>query len=533
MQNNHNLQAVIYCRVSSMRQVTEGHGLSSQESRCRDYAKHKGYNVIESFYDEGVSGSLTERAGMLELLESFDEQIIVIIDDISRLARGLEAHIQLRTTIQSAGGKLESPSIEFGEDSDSLLVENLLASVSQHQREKNREQVINRMRARVLNGYWCGAPVPGLKYAKLPEHGKILVHDEPVASIIKEIMEGFASGRFDTQSEIKRFLETQEAFPKDKNGLVHAQRVHDILTRPLYAGYISWPTWNIILHPAKHKPIVSFETFKAVQDKLQAHAKKPQQSFISHEFPLRGYVTCSCCNHPLTAGMPKGRKKRYAYYWCAKKGCDLHGKMIQRDAMEKDFRELLEHLKPSQDLFYIALEAFKMLWDKRRSCKNVNKQAITDELNQIEAKIKKLVDRIVVTESQAIVETYEKSIHELEEKRILLKEKMQSSQNHQPNFEQAFKRAFQFLANPLMLWDSEHIADKKAALKLLFTDKLSYDKHQGFLNRPIAQPLKAFGLFTGGQSEMVEQGGSLEYLSSPCIKSIIKTKGRQHFIFVV
>jgi hypothetical protein len=50
---------------------------------------------------------------------------IVIIDAISRLARGLEAHIQLRTAISAAGGKLESPSIEFGEDSDSMLVENL------------------------------------------------------------------------------------------------------------------------------------------------------------------------------------------------------------------------------------------------------------------------------------------------------------------------------------------------------------------------------------------------------------------------
>ncbi len=47
---------------------------------------------------------------------------VVIIDDISRLARGLETHLQLRAAIASAGGLLESPSIEFGEDSDSMLV---------------------------------------------------------------------------------------------------------------------------------------------------------------------------------------------------------------------------------------------------------------------------------------------------------------------------------------------------------------------------------------------------------------------------
>jgi len=79
---------------------------------------------------------------------------------ISRLARGLMAHFELRVQIIDASGVLVRPSIEFGEDSDSQLVENLLASVSQHQRQKNGKQTVNRMRARIQNGYWVfQAPV--------------------------------------------------------------------------------------------------------------------------------------------------------------------------------------------------------------------------------------------------------------------------------------------------------------------------------------------------------------------------------------
>ena len=37
------------------------------------------------------------------------------------------AHFELRVKIDEAGGVLVSPSVEFGEDSDSQLVENLLA----------------------------------------------------------------------------------------------------------------------------------------------------------------------------------------------------------------------------------------------------------------------------------------------------------------------------------------------------------------------------------------------------------------------
>lgn len=92
---------------------------------------------------------------------------LVIIDDISRLARGLEAHLKLRADLMAAGGKLESPSIEFGEDSDSILVENLLASVSQHQRQKNADQTVNRMRARLMNGYWVFQPPIGYEYRRI------------------------------------------------------------------------------------------------------------------------------------------------------------------------------------------------------------------------------------------------------------------------------------------------------------------------------------------------------------------------------
>ena len=134
---------------------------------------------------------------------------IVLIDDISRFARDLEAHLTLRRAIADAGAVLESPSIEFGEDSDSILVENLLASVSQHQRQKNAEQMINRKRGRLLNGYWpFHAPI-GLQFEKSQGRGNILVRDEPLASVIQEAIEGYAMGRFQTQAEVARFLESK------------------------------------------------------------------------------------------------------------------------------------------------------------------------------------------------------------------------------------------------------------------------------------------------------------------------------------
>ena len=59
---NKSIKAVIYCRVSNKTQTVRGDGLGSQETRCREFAKHKGYEV-EAVFTDDVSGGLIQRPG--------------------------------------------------------------------------------------------------------------------------------------------------------------------------------------------------------------------------------------------------------------------------------------------------------------------------------------------------------------------------------------------------------------------------------------------------------------------------------------
>jgi len=185
----HNVRdAVIYCRVSSKAQTKRGDGLNSQETRCRQYASFKGYTVKRVFTDD-LTGQTAERRGMQSLLAFLQADRrnphVVIIDDLSRFARNVRVHFDLRAAILEAGGILESPSIEFREDADGELHEYILASVSQHQSRKNREQTLNRMQARCMNGYYVFQAPVGYRYDKRDGHGKVLVRNEPLASIVQ------------------------------------------------------------------------------------------------------------------------------------------------------------------------------------------------------------------------------------------------------------------------------------------------------------------------------------------------------------
>ncbi|MEM6913393.1 MAG: recombinase family protein, partial [Pseudomonadota bacterium] len=422
--------AVLYCRVSSLKQVDEGHGLDSQETRCREYAKRKGYEVVAVFADKGVSGGTLDRPQMRQLLSFLLAQpqpnTVVIVDDLNRFSRDVRVHWQLRELVKNAGGLLESPSMKFGDTSDDKLIENLLASVSQHQREKNGEQVVNRMRARVQNGYAVTAKVIGYRYEQTKTEGKVLVRDEPVASIVAEALEGFASGRFATQSEVQRFLESQPDFPKQNHGGIRLQKVTDILKHPIYAGYVHSKAWNVSLRKGRHEGLISFETHKAIQDRLEQKAYAPTRKDISEDFPLRGFVTCGDCNKPLTSGWSRScTGKRYAYYLCQNKQCDSYGKSIRRDTIEGEFTTVLKAMKPSQGLFDLVKVMITDAWDQRAAQANETSKALKRQIRTIDEQIDGFLKRLADASSPAAIKAYERKIEQLEGEKLLTAEKLE------------------------------------------------------------------------------------------------------------
>lgn len=368
---SHNVtDAVIYCRVSSKAQTKRGDGLNSQETRCREYAKYKGYDVRQVFTDD-LTGQSAERPGLQTLIKYLQADRknphVVIIDDLSRFARRVPIHFELREAIAMAGGILESPSVELRDDADGELHEYILASVSQHQSRKNAEQTLNRMRARAMNGYYVFSAPVGYRYQKVKGHGNMLVKNEPQASIMIEALEGYASGRFQTQVEVKRFLETKPDFPKCfPNGTIRNQRVKEYLKRITYAGYIEVPNWNVSLREGQHEALISLATFQKIQDRLAGNARVPARKDLNHDYPLRGFVTCSDCDKPLTACWSRSSTgKKHPYYMCYNKQCVSSRKSIPKAKIEGEFAELLKQLTPSKDMFALAKAMFTSAWDVR------------------------------------------------------------------------------------------------------------------------------------------------------------------------
>ncbi|MCP8896363.1 recombinase family protein [Shinella daejeonensis] len=489
--------AIIYCRVSDPKQASvRGDGLHSQERTCRDYGLNKRYNIRHVFEDM-MTGERADRPGLIEAKNYIRRHkgTILIIDHPNRLGRDLLNYLLLREEIRKMGGILECPVMEFGDSSSSLLVENVVASVSQYQRQHNAEQTKSRMKARALNGFWVFQAPAGFRY-KRAGRGKMLVRDEPVASVVQEALEGFAYGRFETQAAVQHFLQHHPLFPKDGTGIVRHFRVTQMLNQPLYAGYLELPDWGVSLRPAEHEGLISFQTYQKIQERLHGGVYAPRKRNVNEDFPLRGFVMCSC-RTPLTACWSKGSHGKYPYYLCPKRGCENYGKSIRRDKIESEFEALLATVQPSESLFKVARAMFKDLWDHRAAQTQSQTKALGAQLVKIDREVDQFLQRIVETNMPAVITAYEERIRKLQEEKFAVQERMANGHRPAASFDKALRTALEFISSPWNIWKKGDLEEKRTVLKLTFPKPLQYARNEGFRTIDLSLPFKVLTQISG------------------------------------
>ncbi len=296
----------------------------------------------------------------------------------------------------------------------------------------------------------------------------MLVRNEPLASIVAEGLEGYASSRFQLRAEVKRFFEQFPEFPKNAKDEVSNEHVNRILSRVIYAGHIQSDIMDVSLRPAQNEPLISLETYQKIQRRMQEKAKIPARKDLNEDFPLRSAVRCADCDNPLTACWTKGRSKHYPYYYCFTKRCESYGKAIQREKIEGEFESLLHQLEPSVPLFKTATKMFETWWNYRQAQIAQRGQIMEFEICKLSGKIERLMDRLVETDSGSMIKAYETRIKKFETDRAVLVEKSGQSLRPMRSFDAALRTSLDFIAKPHKLWSSGRLCDRRAVLKLAF-----------------------------------------------------------------
>lgn len=513
------MKALIYCRVSSERQKNEGNGLDSQEHRCREYAEKKGYEVEEVFRDSfSGGGDFMKRPAMSEMLEYMDNKpynnYFVIFDDLKRLARDTEQYLKLRKGLQLRGAVVECPNFVFSDSPEGQYVETIMAAGAQLEREQNRRQVLQKMKARLEMGFYPFPSLPlGYKHIKLTASSNKVAPVDPEASVIREALEGYASGRFMEQLDVQKFLIGSGIRGKRPIYLEQVKRI--LVQSSFYAGLVEHAEWEVSVRKGQHEPIIDLATHERIQDKLTGKTKTHVKKFLNPDFPLRRFVLCSECRKPLTSSWSTARNgDKRPYYRCNQTGCVRKNKSIHRDEIDKDFSDILGRIRPSEAMLNATKEIVKDVWIQKEKGITAKKKRMSDELNSLGIERNRLLERLTKASDNNVVSVYENRLGEIAEKETVLKNSLMSFERHRPNIETALDIVFDFLRNPLDKWEKGDMAQKRLVLRLVFQGNLAYNKNSGFETAILSLPLRVFTLPLEQNACLVEMGG----IEPPCKK---------------
>ncbi len=512
------LNAIIYCRVSSERQKNEGHGLDSQEQRCRLYCGQKQYKVERVFRDSFTgAGDFMERPAMGDLLAYLDkhphrDNYVVVFDDLKRFARDTVFHLKLRREFKARGVKVECLNYKFDESEEGEFIETVLAAQGELERKQNRRQVIQKQKARLEAGYWPFCPPPGYRQPKTATHGKLLTPYEPEATNVRTALEGFATDRFETQADMARYLGEQDFIGKSK---VPFQLANRLLARVwIYAGFIQYEPWEVVRRQGHHQPLIDLATYQKILRKIEGRSPVRTRADMREDFPLRHtQIACGNCGRPFTASYTTKKKGyRRPYYRCANTACPEHTKSIPVELIETQFRTMLQEIRPKPLVLKISEAMLYEKWEKRVAERADGEKRETGEIAGIQTEIRDLSKLARRATSERVRREYEKQIEELAAKEEKLTEKNDPAKKPRIEFRTALQMVFDYLKDPYNKWIEGDLSEKNMVLNLVFEGLVFYDRGFGFRTAPLCLPLRVFEHFATSKSQGVEAGG----IEPPC-----------------
>ena len=501
-------KCIIYCRVSTPGQISDGHGIETQEKLCRRWAARNGLDVMEVYRDCGISGKDMENRPalneMLAKLLKLKEPHVLLFYDIERLSREAGDFNVIRKAVEQVGHMLATVEGILENTPIGRFIATVKAAQGQLWREENALKNKAKMIERARQGYWVFHPPFGYEFKK-DGRNKVLVAKEPEASIVREAVQGFADAVFITIADVQRFVNKR----RTECGLktVKLTPIKDMLTEEKYTGFFAYPRWNIPTQKWHIEPLIDRVLFERVQDRLRKvnRLKKNQYNKDDPTFPLKGYVLCAHCGRPLTGSHSTGRGGvRYPYYQCQNPKCENRRKMyIQPTVVHRDFETLLKNITPSNNNIALGRALAAEIYKEHEARHCADRDDKIQRMGKIDDEIAGLFESFRKANSDILRQMCEQKINELNTEKTYLSTEVKEFKTEIMPFERAFSLVAEFAGNPLAVWQVGDLSKKRMVLNLCFSDKLSYDKTEKFRTPEIAPIFKAFRGSNDNMSNLV------------------------------
>lgn len=345
-----NYYVAIYCRLSKDDdQKGESVSIGTQKSMLTDYCVEHGFEVYDTYVDDGYSGTNFDRPAFQRLLTDIDnEQVnMVITKDLSRLGRDyIMTGYYSEIYFPSRGVRY----IALGDNYDSDKLENDIAPFKNILNDMYARDISRKIktakRQRAKNGLFIGSQPP-YGYRQKSDNKNQLEIDGEAAEIVQLIytlaLQGWGTVKIANELKARRIL-NPGSYKYEHGDTKFAQYYEDepehrfvwspvtirgILKDQVYLGHLvnlktesvnyktktrrPVPQSEWIIRQNTHEAIISREDFDKVQVLISQHQCPAK---LHRDNIFRGLLFCSDCGHPLSIAHRKLTYREDDCYRC-------------------------------------------------------------------------------------------------------------------------------------------------------------------------------------------------------------------------
>lgn len=247
-----------YYRVSTQTQA-ERNSTSMQIDVVTKYAETNGIEIADSFSDEGVSGTILERPGMMDLINILEPGDKIIVQNTSRLWRDLYVQALLMKEIEKAGCdviSVEQPNYSiYVKDPNDILINGMMELLDRYEKAQISMKLYKGRKAKSYKGDKpCGVAPYGYKW----DNANIVI-DYNNNLVVQDIF---------LQYTLCKSLSTLEeicnakGYRTNRGCKFSKKTLANILHNDFYIGYVTYAGSKKM---GNHKPIIEQDLFNQVQ----------------------------------------------------------------------------------------------------------------------------------------------------------------------------------------------------------------------------------------------------------------------------
>ena len=458
-------KAVIYTRVSTKEQADNNSSLTTQKKYCEDFAKRKGFEIVEYFggtYESAKSDERREFQKMLSYVKKNNSIACIIVYSYDRFTRTGANGAYISDQLKKQGIITLSATQEVDATTNSgTFQQNLYFLFSQFDNEIRRDKSVTGMREKLRRGYWIGTVPFGYTNVN-PGKGneqKLIINENGKAL---KLAFKLKVEQHLTHAEIELAL-------AKKGHKIPQKRLSDYFRNPFYCGLIVSSHIPGEIVKGKHPTIVSKDDFLKTNDLLNKKGYGEKLNKDNENLPLKQFVRSSRCKTPYTGYLVK---KKGLYYYKNNRPGSKENRSAKR--MHEKFLQLISQYQLTDNKLKplikdVMLNTFKKQQKDTLQEIEVNKKAIND----IEKKLERLEERFVFEEINAAqYEKFKSMLTQEKNEKLKLSEKVGFNLS---NLEKALEIALNKAPELPSLWRNGNLAEKRKIQKMVFPDGIEYD----------------------------------------------------------